>query len=51
VTIDSWSGSRLPYGDDMVNLLVADGEDDLSEAERLRVLAPGGVLYMRVDDS
>ncbi|MHC4516975.1 MAG: outer membrane protein assembly factor BamB family protein [Planctomycetota bacterium] len=47
ITVDQWSGKHLPYLDDMVNLLVVEDSSDLSEAEMMRVLTPGGVLCQR----
>ncbi len=45
--------AELPYGDDLVNLLVADldalGAKGPSEREVLRVLVPGGAAYLRRD--
>ncbi len=47
VSVDLFDGTRLPYGDNMVNLLVADDPGDLPEAEIMRVLCPAGVAYLR----
>ncbi len=49
VSADLLSGGSLPYADNLVNLLVADSAAPVSEAELLRVLAPGGVLLLRRD--
>ena len=49
VTIDHWQGGRLPLIDNLVNLLVAERGPSVSDEEILRVLAPGGVAYIRVD--
>lgn len=38
-----WDGRRLPYADNMVNVLVAPAHADVSRAEVMRVLAPGGM--------
>jgi len=43
VTVDTFDGVRLPYIDNMVNLIVASGESQVSKEEILRVLAPGGI--------
>jgi outer membrane protein assembly factor BamB len=40
-------GTRLPYVDGIVNLLVAEDPGGLPESEALRVLAPGGVAYVK----
>jgi outer membrane protein assembly factor BamB len=46
VSIDQESGQRLPYADNLVNLIVTEGlGGPISNEELLRVLAPGGVLY------
>jgi outer membrane protein assembly factor BamB len=42
VSVERWTGSTLPYGDDLVNLVV-DEDGTFPEREILRVLAPGGV--------
>jgi len=43
VSVERWSGTRLPYADNMVNLVVASGEWQVANEEIARVLAPGGV--------
>ena len=43
VSARRWNGKRLPYSDDMVNLLVVENPDQLPRDEMLRVLAPHGV--------
>ena len=47
VTVIGWTGTRLPYVDNLVNLLVLDRAADMDTAEILRVLAPGGVAFER----
>ncbi len=49
VSVDSGSGARLPYDDDLVNLLILDDGSRQSRLEALRVLVPGGVLLQRQD--
>ncbi|MFW6161531.1 MAG: PQQ-binding-like beta-propeller repeat protein [Planctomycetota bacterium] len=44
--VDTFDGARLPYADNVVNLLVAARLGDVPEAEVLRVLAPGGVAVV-----
>jgi outer membrane protein assembly factor BamB len=51
VSIDRLVGERLPYVDNLVNLLVVDHSPAISQAEMLRVLAPEGVAYVRAGDS
>jgi len=46
VTVRSWDGKRLPYIDNMVDLLVADGKQVAKRDEILRVLAPYGVAMV-----
>lgn len=46
VSVAAFSGRRLPYVDNLVNLVVADDLDGVPMAEVLRVLAPGGVAYV-----
>lgn len=47
VCIDTWDGQTLPYADNLVNLIVAEDREQVSDAELLRVLAPGGVALVR----
>ncbi len=46
VSVGLWRGGRLPYVDNLVNLLVASKPLDLSVGEILRVLAPRGVALL-----
>jgi len=47
VTADRLSGKRLPYVDNLVNLLVAEDLDKVSADELMRVLCPGGTAYVK----
>ncbi len=47
VCVDRWDGRRLPYADNLVNLIVAEEAENLSEKEIFRVLAPKGVALIR----
>ena len=47
VSVDRLDGKRLPYIDNLVNLLVAEDLDGISLEEALRVLVPRGVLYTK----
>ena len=47
VSIDRLWSARLPYVDNLVNLVVAEDLGAVPMAEVLRVLAPGGVAYVR----
>jgi len=49
VSVDQLHGDRLPYVDNLVNLLVAEGLGDVPMAEVLRVLCPNGVAYVGRD--
>ncbi|NOY82771.1 MAG: PQQ-binding-like beta-propeller repeat protein [Kiritimatiellaeota bacterium] len=51
VTAGRLSGRVLPYIDNMVNLIVATDGGAVPEGEMLRVLAPGGVAYIREKDA
>ena len=46
VSVDTYDGKRLPYVDNLVNLLVAENLETLSMAEVRRVLAPRGVALI-----
>ncbi|NOZ19866.1 MAG: PQQ-binding-like beta-propeller repeat protein [Planctomycetes bacterium] len=43
VRVDCWEGKRLPFIDNLVNLIVASGECPVTDEELMRVLAPNGV--------
>jgi outer membrane protein assembly factor BamB len=42
VSIEQWEGKRLPYADNLVNLIVISGDSSVGRDEILRVLAPNG---------
>lgn len=46
VSVERWSGPKLPYADSLVNLLVVTGEWPLAKDELMRVLAPHGVAFI-----
>jgi outer membrane protein assembly factor BamB len=46
-TVEPWAGGALPFPDHLANLAWAD--DEVSEAELLRVLVPGGQAALRKD--
>jgi len=50
VSVDRFDGRRLPYADDLANLVVVEHAPDVSMGELMRVLAPGGVAYVRQGD-
>jgi len=43
VSVDAWHGSRLPYADNLANLIVVQQRGNVTDAELLRVLVPNGV--------
>jgi len=47
VSVLRFDGRRLPYADNLVNLVVAGELGRVPVAEVMRVLAPGGVSYVR----
>lgn len=47
VSVEGFDGRNLPYVDSLVNLIVAEDLGQVSTAEAMRVLAPGGVLYTK----
>jgi len=49
VSVDHWDGRRLPYAENLVNLIVAEQQAQVSEAELLRALAPRGLALIRKD--
>jgi len=49
VSVDVFDGRRLPYADNLANLVVAEDLGGVIRAEAMRVLAPGGVLYAKQD--
>ncbi len=53
VSVEQWSGERLPYADNLVNLIVVRGPSSVARDELLRVLCPGGRrgLHARTTDN
>ncbi|MHC4506866.1 MAG: outer membrane protein assembly factor BamB family protein, partial [Planctomycetota bacterium] len=49
VSVGLFDGEHLPYADNLVNLLVAEKAGRVTAAEIGRVLAPGGVAYVKTD--
>ena len=47
VSVDTFDGERLPYADNLVNLVVAEDLGGVTKEEVARVLAPGGTAYIR----
>ncbi len=46
-TVRQWTANRLPYAENMVNLLVVQQSGGIPREERLRVLVPGGAVCHR----
>jgi len=52
VSAEHWTGERLPYADNLVNLLVFSNRvGHPVQSEIMRVLAPGGVVCVRVGNA
>jgi len=49
VSIEHWTSARLPYAENLVNLVVAEDPVVAPIPEVMRVLAPGGVAFVRRD--
>ncbi len=47
VSVEQFSGSRLPYADNLVNLIFVQDPGGITRSEAMRVLAPGGVACIR----
>ncbi len=47
VSVDQLSGNRLPYNNNLVNLIVAEDLGGVSMEEAMRVLVPNGVMMTR----
>ncbi len=47
VAVERFTGPALPYADNLVNLVVAERQGAVRGAEIIRVLAPGGVAYVK----
>ncbi len=49
VSVALWDGRALPYGDNLVNLIVIGNGEQVAESEILRTLAPMGIAITRRD--
>ncbi len=47
VAVEQWTGPRLPYADNLVNLVVSENLGEIPTSEVLRVLVPNGVAYVK----
>ena len=50
VAVEQWSGTHLPYIDNLVNLVVVENRGGASMSEVKRILRPGGVACIRKKD-
>jgi len=50
VSVERYSGSVLPYADNLINLIVVQDLDNVPMDEVMRVLAPGGVACVLGND-
>ena len=50
VTVIGWDGKRLPYADNLVDLLIVDTAEGLADREVLRVLSPEGIALIASAD-
>jgi len=48
-SVERFADDRLPYTDNLINLVVAEDVGNVSDDEILRVLAPGGVLLSQTE--
>ncbi len=46
ITANLFDGKKLPYADDLVNMIVSEGATQVPESEILRVLRPLGTAYI-----
>ena len=49
ISVEQWTHRNLPYVDNLVNLIISENLGDISMAEVLRVLCPGGVAYIKTN--
>lgn len=49
VSVEQYTGSVLPYSDNLINLIVVQDAGKVPMNEIMRVLAPGGVTYVEHD--
>jgi len=47
VSVRRYDGRRLPYVDNLVNLVIAEDPANVTRGEILRVLRPGGLAYLK----
>jgi outer membrane protein assembly factor BamB len=49
VSVEQFAGNRLPYTDNLVNLIVSENPGNVLMNEVMRVLCPNGVAYIKTD--
>ncbi len=49
MSVDTFDGRRLPYADNMVNLVVSQDSGEIALSEVMRVLSPKGVAFIKSD--
>jgi outer membrane protein assembly factor BamB len=49
VSVEQFSGNRLPYADNLVNILIVEPSFSIDDAELMRVLVPDGMVLIRQD--
>jgi len=45
VSVDHWTGDRLPYAENLINRIVVEDGVKIAEEELMRVLTPHGIAY------
>ena len=51
VTVSQWRGTKLPFAENFVNLLVVEDAGSVAADEAMRVLAPRGTVVVREQDA
>ena len=46
VSVEQFKGNRLPYADNLVNLIVSERATEFPKDEIMRILAPNGVAFI-----
>lgn len=50
ISVGELHGARLPYADNLINLVIAERQGDIPRSEIMRVLAPLGKAYIKEGD-
>jgi outer membrane protein assembly factor BamB len=51
ISASVYNGKKLPYADNMVNLLIVEDAADVTKEEMMRVLAPNGFIARKIKDT